>query len=120
MSDASVPFDFDVHALIPTPDAPGLERKLHEQFVLGQVNKMNWRKEYFRVTVSDIKQAVEEMGYTVDWTMMAAATQFRETQALELNLKNDLEFRDSWLRDQRGEKVQAQVVKASDDEGGLD
>ena len=120
LSDASVPFDFDVHALIPTPDAPSLERKLHEQFVLGQVNKMNWRKEYFRVTISDIKKVVEEMGYTADWTMMAAATQFRETQVLELSLKNDSDFCDSWVRDQRGEKLEQRAVKALHDQDGLD
>jgi hypothetical protein len=102
LGDASVPFDFDVHALITTDDAPRLEGILHEQFALYQVNKMNWRKEFFRLDLSDIQQVVDQMGITADWTMTAAAQQFRETQALERQLDSDPDFRARWLEEQRG------------------
>nr|WP_136921297.1 GIY-YIG nuclease family protein [Polyangium aurulentum] len=49
LGDASVPFEFDVHALIPSEDAPALEHALHQRFVRSQVNKVNPRKEFFRV-----------------------------------------------------------------------
>jgi len=104
LSDASVPFDFDVHAFIETDDAPKLEGVLHERFVLYQVNKMNWRKEYFRVPLLEIRRVLESMGLDAKtgWTMEAAAQEFRETQALELQLNADAEYRDRWVAEQLG------------------
>jgi len=107
LGDASVPFDFDVHALITTDDAPGLESILHERFVLSQVNKMNWRKEFFRVDLTSIRDAVEDMGLNAEWTMTAAAQQFRETQALERQLASDPDFRQRWISEQRGIEFEA-------------
>jgi hypothetical protein len=107
LGDASVPFDFDVHALITTDDAPGLESILHERFVLSQVNKMNWRKEFFRVDLTSIRDAVEDMGLNAEWTMTAAAQQFRETQALERQLASDPDFRQRWISEQRGVEFEA-------------
>jgi len=49
LGDASVPFEFDVHTLIRSDDAPALEHALHQRFVRNQVNKVNARKEFFRV-----------------------------------------------------------------------
>jgi hypothetical protein len=102
LGDASVPFDFDVHALITTDDAPGLEGVLHQHFVLAQMNKMNWRKEFFRVELGDIRRVVESMGLQAEWTMTAAAQQFRETQALERQFAEDPALRDRWVQEQRG------------------
>ena len=114
LGDASVPFDFDVHALITTDDAPGLEGVLHQRFVLSQVNKMNWRKEFFRVELSEIRKVVESMGLSADWTMSAAAQQFRETEALERQFESDFEFRDRWVQEQRGAEFDCEPVIASD------
>src|SRR5438874_9257567 len=47
---ASVPFEFDIHALIESENAPALEHKLHRQLLALQVNKINSRKEFFRVS----------------------------------------------------------------------
>jgi hypothetical protein len=102
LGDASVPFDFDVHALITTDDAPRLEGALHEHFVLAQVNKMNWRKEFFRVELGEIRRVVEDMGLEAQWTMTANAQQFRETQALELQFERDPALRDRWIQEQQG------------------
>ena len=100
LGDASVPFDFDVHALIKTEDAPRLESALHEQFLLEQINKMNWRKEFFRVELGRIRQTVEDMGLEAEWTMTARAQQFHETRALEHQLALDPLFRTQWLKAQ--------------------
>ena len=58
---ASVPFDFDVHALIESENAPALEHKLHKQLLALQVNKINSRKEFFRVSLTDIHQEIEKL-----------------------------------------------------------
>ena len=116
LGDASVPFEFDIHALIPSDDAPRLEKALHEQFILGKVNKMNWRKEFFRVDLLDIKKVVEEMQVETDWTMLAEAKQYRETQALEITFKKDPKIRHQWLRDQQGVKFENSLPNAPADE----
>ncbi|MGH1344686.1 MAG: DUF4041 domain-containing protein [Nannocystales bacterium] len=82
LGDASVPFEFDIHAMIQAEDAPALESKLHRRFVGAQVNKVNSRKEFFRVSVSDIRDVVNEMGIECSWTMAAAAREYRESLAL--------------------------------------
>jgi hypothetical protein len=60
-----------------------LERLLHEQFDDFRVNKVNYRKEFFRVPVHRLRQFVEEKSLEATFTMTAQAREFRETQALE-------------------------------------
>ena len=116
LGDASVPFEFDVHALIRADDAPSLEGALHEQFVLAQVNKMNWRKEFFRIPLAQIRRVVESMGLDAEWTMEAVAQEFRETQALELQLNADAEYRDRWVAEQLGRDFgDAELEKVADE-----
>lgn len=59
LGDASVPFRFDVHALIFSEDAVGLERKLHEEFEDRRVNRVNLRREFFYVRPSEVRKALE-------------------------------------------------------------
>jgi hypothetical protein len=54
LGDASVPFWFDVHAMVFSANAPALEAKLHERFSAGRLNKVNGRKEFFRADISEI------------------------------------------------------------------
>ncbi|MGY2490974.1 DUF4041 domain-containing protein [Cupriavidus sp. CP313] len=100
LGDASVPFPFDVHAMIWSDNAPALETLLHRKFVEVQVNKINPRKEFFRVGIADLRQTVEELGLNVSWTMSAVAAEFRETQAIERQLEADPVMRDKWFRQQ--------------------
>lgn len=79
LGDASVPFTFDVHAMIYSEDAPALEKELHTYFELASVNKVNNRKEFFELNIKDIKGFVEEQGYETRWTMLADATEFRQS-----------------------------------------
>jgi hypothetical protein len=61
LGDASVPFYFDVHGIIHSEDAPTLERELHKRFNDRRVNKDNYRREFFRVTIEDIEKVVREI-----------------------------------------------------------
>lgn len=96
LGDASVPFPFDVHAIIESDDAPALETELHRTLSLMQVNKVNPRKEFFRVSLSGVKTMVENMGLKTAWTMDAAATEYRETLAIEESMKNDPDAKRRW------------------------
>lgn len=83
LGDASVPFEFDVHAMLFSRDAPALENELHKVFQANQVNKVNPRKEFFRVGLKEIRSSVERIGVEAHWTMTAEAREYRETQKLE-------------------------------------
>lgn len=84
LGDASVPFSFDVHAMLYSDDAPALEKELHRRFNRESVNKINRRKEFFRTSLAEIKQAVTQQGVTdVHWTMKAEAAEYRESLAIE-------------------------------------
>lgn len=82
LGDASVPFEFDVHAMIPTNDAPALENRLHQVFHNRRINMVNERKEFFKVTLSEIETVVKEFGLEIEFTKIAEAKQYRETLAL--------------------------------------
>lgn len=80
LGDASVPFWFDVHALVFSENAPTLEAKLHERFASGRLNKVNGRKEFFRADIKEI-EAVIRANYdaVVEVTREAPAEQYRES-----------------------------------------
>lgn len=84
LSSASVPFPFDVHALIFSEDAPGLETTLHQHFDRARVNKVNQRKEFFRVDLDEIKKVVlENHNATVKFVDVPDAAEYRETLKME-------------------------------------
>lgn len=83
LGDASVPFSFDVHAMIHTQDAPALERELHTRFEQARVNKVNYRKEFFRIPIHELREFVAERGLEATFTLTAEAREFRESQAYE-------------------------------------
>ncbi len=100
LGDASVPFGFDVHAMIRSEDAPALEADLHRRFAPFQVNKANRRKEFFRVKLRDIQAAVAEGDGEVRWTLAAEAKDYRETLAMERRMVADPAYRDRWADSQ--------------------
>lgn len=61
LSDASVPFNFDIHALFFSKDAVGLEAKLHAHFAATRVNLINQRREFFRVSALEVKAALSQV-----------------------------------------------------------
>lgn len=100
LGDASVPFPFDVHAMIWTDDAPALEHAMHKRFIGAQVNKVNPRKEFFRVTTEELRRCADELGVKATWTMAAEAAQYRETLAIEKALAENSSEAKQWLAHQ--------------------
>lgn len=86
LSSASVPFEFDVHAMIFSEDAPTLETTLHNIFADNRVNKVNPRKEFYDVSLDKIERAVKEnFNATVTFTKVATAYQYRESLRIANN-----------------------------------
>ena len=84
LSDASVPFNFDVHAMIFTEDAPGLETALHNAFEKNKLNKINTRREFFAVTLDEIKSEVRKnFDKTVEWKDIPEAEQYRQSKLIQ-------------------------------------
>lgn len=84
LGDASVPFEFDVHAMIYTEDAPGLENKLHKAFHHRRVNRINERKEFFRVDLREIVEFVRTNHRAeIEVHHQAEAKEYRQTLALQ-------------------------------------
>lgn len=80
LGDASVPFNFDVHAMIFTEDAPGLEAALHSAFANKKLNFVNKRREFFRVSLDEIKDVVKKnYDKTVEFVDIPPAEQYRES-----------------------------------------
>lgn len=100
LGDASVPFEFDVHSMIFSDNAPGLERQLHKKFLRLQMNKVNPRKEFFKVTLAEIKAEVENMNINAKWTMTAEARQFKESLVIEQAILNDKQKQLEWEQHQ--------------------
>lgn len=83
LGDASVPFTFDVHAMIYSEDAPALEKQLHQQFNRFRVNKVNYKKEFFKVPLQQVKAYLDSIGVQTHFTMKAEALQYRESLQIE-------------------------------------
>lgn len=79
LGDASVPFAFDVHAMIFSDNAPALEKQLHDYFADASLNKVNNRKEFFELTLKEIRNYIESQGIEAHWTMTAEATEYRQS-----------------------------------------
>lgn len=84
LSSASVPFQFDVHALIFSEEAFALETELHNQLAQYKVNKVNGRKEYFKVPFAKIKEILDtHKELAVELTETAEAFEYRQSKVLE-------------------------------------
>lgn len=87
LGDASVPFWFDVHALVFSDNAPSLEAKLHERFAAGRLNKVNGRKEFFRADIEEIEAVIRQhYDPVVEVVREHAAEQYRESLRMALPL----------------------------------
>lgn len=96
LSSASVPFEFDVHAMIFSSDAPALENMLHKEFSEYAVNKINSRKEFFKVSIEEIQEVVKKnYDDSVTFTLIPQAIEYRQSLELSENsmltiTKNDV------------------------------
>ena len=83
LSSASVPFKFDVHALIFSDDAYKLESNLHNYFDKYRVNKVNNRKEFFGITIHQVKDALDKYyNRTFDFHEIPEAEEYRKSLEL--------------------------------------
>lgn len=82
LGDASVPFAFDIHAMIYSENAPELENAFHKHFRDKQINLVNSRKEFFAVSLDEIEEHAVANGLTVEFTKLAEAKEYRETMAI--------------------------------------
>lgn len=82
LGSASVPFPYDIHAMIYSDNAPALETAFHKQFAHRRVNMVNMRKEFFRVDVSELEAFVQSNHADIEFTKLAEAREYRETLSL--------------------------------------
>ena len=81
LGDASVPFGFDTHAMIYSDEAPSLEFALHREFADRRINTTNFRKEFFRVNLDEVEQAVQRLAPAASFFKDREAQEWHETLA---------------------------------------
>lgn len=89
LGDASVPFQFDIHAMIFSDDAPTLENSLHRAFTNRKVNMLNYKKEFFKVTLDEIEEKIKEIGIEAEFHKIPEAIEYRETLAILAKLNTE-------------------------------
>jgi hypothetical protein len=82
LGDASVPFSFDIHAMIFSDNAVTMESNIHAHFNESRVNKINRRKEFFQVSIEELQQFVNEIDPSAEFNTTMLAEQFRQTMAV--------------------------------------
>lgn len=87
LGSASVPFKFDVHALIFSEDAFALETTLHQKFDKQKINKVNGRKEFFKIQLEDIKDVLADYpGISVDFNDNVESFEYQQSLLFEKNI----------------------------------
>lgn len=81
LGDASVPFGFDIHAMIYSDAAPALEAALHKEFADRRINMSNFRKEFFRVSLDEVEAAVARLAPEAGFFKDREAQEWHETLA---------------------------------------
>ena len=89
LGDASVPFRFDVHSFIFSEDAVSLESRVHALLENRRMNKVNIRKEFFRVSLDELEQIVNELEPTAAFNKTMVATEFRQSLSSDQGYSSD-------------------------------
>jgi multidrug efflux pump subunit AcrA (membrane-fusion protein) len=79
LGDASVPFPFDLHALIYSENAPALESELHNRFWERRLNWANDRKEFFTASLEEVNAVLKELRLEASVLGVPEAREYRET-----------------------------------------
>lgn len=90
LGSASVPFKFDVHSFIFSQDAVGLEKKMHDMLNDRRLNKVNLRKEFFKVSLDELEQLVSSIDPTAEFNKTMLAEEFRQSSELDKPLSSDV------------------------------
>ncbi|MBP6167918.1 MAG: DUF4041 domain-containing protein [Leptotrichiaceae bacterium] len=84
LSSASLPFKFDIHAMIFSYQAYDLEKHLHNTFNDKRINLVNSRKEFFNITIEEIEEKLKEYkDLTVEFNKVPSAEEYRETEKIK-------------------------------------
>ncbi|WP_410633773.1 DUF4041 domain-containing protein [Amycolatopsis sp. cmx-4-83] len=83
LGDASVPFRFDVHALVFSHDAVSLETALHQRLSAKRVNLVNHRREFFHATPAEVKEHLLAIdgAHVLDYTDAPEAVEWRASES---------------------------------------
>ena len=84
LGDASVPFCFDIHGMIHSTNAPEMENRLHKAFAHKRVNRVNLRKEFFKVSLEEIQREVSKIDPNATLVSTAAAEEFLQSRAIAI------------------------------------
>lgn len=88
LGDASVPFQFDTHAMIFSENAPALETALHKAFDKKKLNMVNYRREFFNVSLEEIEQEIKKCEISAEFIKLPEAMEYRESLAIQEKLKH--------------------------------
>lgn len=91
LGDASVPFGFDTHAMIYSDEAPALETALHSEFADRRINMSNMRKEFFRVSLEEVEEAVQRLSPEASFFKDREAQEWHETLARRNQMLTDMQ-----------------------------
>lgn len=94
LSDASVPFKFDVHSFIFSDDAADLETELHKRLHEKRVNKVNLRKEFFYSSIDELEALVYDICPTAEFNRTMLAEEFMQSQATDTVYSSDVIYSD--------------------------
>lgn len=92
LGSASVPFKFDVHSFIFSQDAVALENKMHQILNRNRVNKVNLRKEFFRISIDELEKIVDEIEPTAEFNKTILAEEFKQSISSDENYTSNLTF----------------------------
>lgn len=94
LGNASVPFKFDVHSFIFSQDAVALESKMHEILNDRRVNKVNMRKEFFKISIDELEKIVDEIEPTAEFNRTMVASEYRQSLSSDSNYTNSYSIDD--------------------------
>lgn len=81
LGDASVPFHYDLHAMVFADDAVTLESTLHHALAEWRVNLVNQRREFFRTTPSKVRDIILDCDASIiTWVEEPEAIEWRQSE----------------------------------------
>lgn len=99
LGSASVPFKFDVHSFIFSDDAVGLEKSLHDRLNDKRVNKVNLRKEFFRISIDELEELVSELDSTAEFNRTMIAEEYNQSLSSDENYTSSYSYEDDFNED---------------------
>ncbi len=83
LGDASVPFRYDLHAMIFSEDAVTLEGQLHKHFASARVNAVNERREFFYATPDEVSAVLASLAISaLEFEPIPEAIEWRQSEGM--------------------------------------